>query len=165
MTVVVNALDCVTRRTWPHVFQESRKVVNPLRADRNTARAVVGIVLIVWAQAATLHGLPRSVFAGHSTVARVAVDERACAAAFDHAAATTGRFATFQTVAVNGGRFAAIAAAIPAEHVAAIFGSREHFKAAESSACQINYRWRHTTIITRKDMRCYIYHGLSGEGT
>jgi hypothetical protein len=148
-SVVVDAIDRVSFWAWSHIGKELRKVINPLRTDRNPARAVVGIVLVVWSQASLLHSLPRAVFAGHVAVAGVAVNQSAGGATLNHAATATRRGSGLQIDGVGRGLTSAVASTKPVDPAALVRRSTKHGQASEFSSSQVFCCWSHHERIAR----------------
>ena len=78
--VVVDAVNRVTSRTWPHVSKKGRKVIGPFRAHGYSASTVARIARVVGIRAAFLGATPRGVLTALAFVSVVAVLKMALAA-------------------------------------------------------------------------------------
>jgi ABC-type xylose transport system permease subunit len=86
VTVVVDAIQCQSRRARADVAKERLEIMQPLVAHLNTAAAVVWVLAVVWLRATSPGVIPRDVFMALPTVPVVAMNQMAT-----RSSTTTGR--------------------------------------------------------------------------
>jgi hypothetical protein len=112
----VNTIDGMARRTSPHVGEEIL-VTGPPFANRDTAPAVFGKILIGWIATAFAQANPRSIFSRRLPVFQAFTMDPVCFSPLSNALkfkTTTGtRVAFTQRVRKDGNFFSTVAAAMP----------------------------------------------------
>ena len=67
-TIVVAAIQRVLGAwSWPHIFQERRKTIEPTVTDRNSSPAIVGIMYLMRVIATLFHAAPYMIFRSNSS--------------------------------------------------------------------------------------------------
>lgn len=113
VSVVVDAFQRATRRTWPDVVQEGREIAAPLVADGDTAPTIVNEGLPAWVKAASQHFSPRTVLARLRTAVRMVVFYPIAVGADQLSATATLRASTSQARRVDGFGATAVAGTPP----------------------------------------------------
>jgi hypothetical protein len=153
MSVDVDAVQCVLRRTWTHVCEKCLIRLNPRRMDLDSSSAVVLIAKRIRIQTPLRHRLPRVVLPWTSAASYGAVSGIAVAGQFILAATAANSAATMQAMRQHDRGVAAVTTAIPRRATAwpggaglSILRPADHNQPSEAMPSEID-RFVHFTIL------------------
>ncbi len=156
-SVVISALDGVSRWARTHVDQERGEVLRPSFTNRDTATAIVGISRMSCAGATRPHCHPGLVLARRTASWTQTMSSRSLTSQFGTQAPTTIRVTTQESSAENYRDIPAVASARPvvravAARESSVFSKGGHKQSSESSIGQVGV-FKHRRILPRNITR------------